>query len=158
MMASPAPSPASGDFAGGFAPRTEMAQQFLYPTGRLEPARFVRLGEQLGDVAPQLRGLLGREVPRKLVQQADQLTDTRGPGDAPLAGEPALELQARSAAGRGAIEEVAQAVRADGDGLGRAPQRNPRCLTRDRVTQQRHGQRGHAATTSAQATPPWRAL
>src|SRR2546427_4012799 len=157
MMASPAPRPASGDFAGGLTPRpTELAEQLLHPARRLEPARLVRLGEQRRDVAPQLRRLLGREVPGELVQQADQLTDTRGTGDSLLAGEPALELQARGAAGSRAIEEVAEPVRADGDGLGRASQRNPRRLTRDRVTQQRHGQRGHAATTSAQATPRWR--
>src|SRR2546426_5154323 len=88
MMASPAPRPASGDFAGGLTPRpTELAEQLLHPARRLEPARLVRLGEQRRDVAPQLRRLLGREVPGELVQQADQLTDTRGASDSLLAGD-----------------------------------------------------------------------
>src|SRR2546426_2943910 len=105
------PGPSS-DFAGRFAPaHPVMAEQVLDPTGWGQPARFVRIGEQPRDIARERRRLLGGEVPRKLIQQAHELTDVGRAGDALSPGEPALELRSRDAAGDRAVEEVPQAVR-----------------------------------------------
>src|SRR5439155_2976311 len=101
----------SSDFSRGFAScRSILAQQVLDPARGREPPRLVCLGQQPGDVAPQLSRLVGSQVSRQFVQQADELPDVGGPGGAALLGEPALELGASGAARSGAVQEVAQAV------------------------------------------------
>src|SRR5205823_912733 len=118
--ASPARA-ALGDFARALAPaRLVMPEQLLHPPGRREPTRRVGVGEQHRDGAPELLRLLGREVRRELAQQPNELTHARRARGAVLGGEPAFQLCAGGAAGSRAVQKVAQAVRADRNGLGRA--------------------------------------
>src|SRR2546426_168155 len=113
----------SSDFAGRFAPaHPVMTEQVLDPTGWRQPPRFVRIREQPRDIAGERRRLLRGQVPRKLVEQAHELTDVGRAGDVLSPREPALELRTRGAAGSRAVQEVPQAVGADGDLGGRAPQ------------------------------------
>src|SRR2546430_524854 len=70
----------SSDFSRGFAScRSILAQQVLDPARGREPPRLVCLGQQPGDVAPQLSRLMGSQVSRPFVQQADELPDVGGP-------------------------------------------------------------------------------
>src|SRR5881392_486830 len=84
-----APRPrASGDAARSCAgPGLVVPDQLPYPAGRREPAHLVRLDEQRGEVASHLLRLLGGEVSRHFVQQADELADVGRPGDPSLARE-----------------------------------------------------------------------
>src|SRR5207302_6219188 len=69
----------SSDFSRGFASgRAILAHQLLDPARGREPPRLVCLGQQPGDVAPQLARLMRGQVSRQFVQQADQLPDVGG--------------------------------------------------------------------------------
>src|SRR5216110_3065611 len=70
-------------------------------------------------------------------------------GDVLLVSEPALELRPRGAARHRAVEEVPQAVRADGDRGGGTPQGHPRGFPPDGVTQQWDRERGNVAAAGA---------
>src|SRR5207253_2615092 len=79
-----------------------------------------------GNLAPESHRLLRGKISRELIEQADELTDVRGARNPLLTGEPALELRAGGAAGSRSVEEVPQAVRAQGDLRSRLAQREQR--------------------------------
>src|SRR5439155_1748306 len=96
----------------------------LYPAVR---DRFLpMLEEQLGESAPQLERLLGGEIHRQLVQEADELTQVGRSRDLALGGEPALQLDSGDAAGNRALQNVAQPVGAHARLARDAPQGEPR--------------------------------
>src|SRR5205823_12901337 len=83
-----------------------------------------------------------RQIPRELVQEAYELPDVGRSRDRSAVGEPVLELGARGTARRGAPQEVAQPVRADGDLARYASHRMARGFACDRIPEQGHWQRG----------------
>src|SRR5207237_5741240 len=152
----PSSSPnSSGDFAGGFASaRPVLLQELLDPAGRGEPARLVRRREESGNLAPESHRLLRGKIPRELIEQADELTDVRGARNPLLTGEPALELRAGGTAGSRSVEEVPQAVRAQGDLRSRLAQREPGRLARDRITQEGNWERRDVTPATTHSVAP----